>query len=36
MKYKNKLANLKARQAAFDRMDADDQHANTRPGSEKK
>lgn len=36
MKYKNKLANLKARQAAFDRMNASDQHANTRPGSEKK
>jgi hypothetical protein len=36
MKYKNKMANLKARQAAFDRMDAIDQDANTRPGSEKK
>ena len=36
MKYKNKLANLKARQAAFDRMNASNQHANTRPGSEKK
>ena len=36
MKYKKKLANLKARQAAFDRMNANDQHANTRPGSEKK
>ena len=36
MKYKKKLANLKARQAAFDRMNAGDQHANTRPGSEKK
>lgn len=36
MKYKKKLANLKARQAAFDRMGASDQHANTRPGSEKK
>ena len=36
MKYKKKLAYLKARQAAFDRMEASDQHANTRPGSEKK
>ena len=36
MKYKKKLLNLKARQAAFDRMNAGDQHANTRPGSEKK
>jgi hypothetical protein len=36
MKYKKKLLNLKARQAAFDRMSANDQHANTRPGSEKK
>ncbi len=36
MKYKKKLAYLKARQAAFDRMDANDQRANTRPGSEKK
>lgn len=36
MKYKNKMANLKARQAAFDRMNASDQHANTRPGSERK
>ena len=36
MKYKKKLLNLKARQAAFDRMNANDQHANTRPGSEKK
>ena len=36
MKHKNKIANLKARQAAFDRMNASDQHANTRPGSEKK
>ena len=36
MKYKNKLLNLKARQAAFDRMSANDQHENTRPGSEKK
>ena len=36
MKYKNKMANLKARQAAFDRMNANDQHANTRPGGEKK
>lgn len=36
MKYKNKLKNLTARQAAYDRMGADDQHANTRPGSEKK
>lgn len=35
MKYKKKLANLKARQTAFDRMNASDQHANTRPGSEK-
>lgn len=36
MKYKNRQLNLKARQAAFDRMSANDQHANTRPGSEKK
>ena len=36
MKYKNKLLNLKARQAAFDKMDAQNQHANTRLGSEKK
>lgn len=36
MKYKKKLLNLKARQAAFDKMDAQNQHANTRPGSEKK
>ncbi len=36
MKYKKKLLNLKARQADFDRMNANDQHANTRPGSEKK
>lgn len=36
MKYKKKLLNLKARQAAFDRMNAQNQHANTRPGSEKK
>ena len=36
MKYKKKLLNLKARQAAFDKMDANNQHANTRPGSEKK
>lgn len=36
MKYKKKLENLKARQTAFDRMNANDQHANTRPGSEKK
>ncbi len=36
MKYKKKLLNLKARQAAFDKMNAQNQHANTRPGSEKK
>lgn len=36
MKYKNRQFNLKARQAAFDRMSANEQHANTRPGSEKK
>ena len=36
MKYKKKLLNLKARQTAFDRMNAQNQHANTRPGSEKK
>lgn len=36
MKYKKKLLNLKARQAAFDKMNAQDQHENTRPGSEKK
>ena len=36
MKYKNRQLNLKARQAVFDRMSAKDQHANTRPGSEKK
>ena len=36
MKYKKKLLTLKARQAAFDRMNVNDQHANTKPGSEKK
>lgn len=36
MKYKNRQLNLKARQVAFDRMSAKEQHANTRPGSEKK
>lgn len=36
MKFKHRLENLKARQAAFDRMSANEQHANTRPGSEKK
>ena len=36
MKYKNKLLNLKARQAAFDKMSAQNQQAHTRPGSEKK
>ena len=36
MKYKKKLLTLKARQAAFDKMNAQNQHANTRPGSEKK
>ena len=36
MKYKNRQLNLKARQAAFDRMSAKEQHANTRPGSDKK
>ena len=36
MKYKNRQLNLKARQSAFDRMSANEQHANTRPGSEKK
>lgn len=36
MKYKNKLKNLAARQAAYDKMNASNQHANTRAGSEKK
>ncbi len=36
MKYKNKQLNLKARQAAFDRMSGAEQHSNTRPGSQKK
>lgn len=36
MKFKHRLESLKARQAAFDRMSANEQHANTRPGSNKK
>lgn len=36
MKYKNRQLNLKARQAAFDRMFAKKQRANTKPRSEKK
>lgn len=36
MKYKNKLKNLAARQAAYDRLKGTEQAANTRPGSEKK
>lgn len=36
MKYKKKLATLKARQTAFDRMDNGTKATMTRPGSEKK
>lgn len=36
MKYKNYLANLEARKAAWSRMGAADQKAHTKPGSQKK
>lgn len=36
MKYKNRQLTLKARQAMYDRMNAQTQHSNTRPGSQKK
>ena len=36
MKYKHKLETLKARQDAWSRMSAKDQHANKKPGSQKK
>lgn len=36
MKYKKRQLNLKARQAAYDRMDNKTKATMTRPGSEKK
>lgn len=36
MKYKNKLVNLKARQAWYDSRDNNYKHACKRPGSQKK
>ena len=36
MKYKNKLRNLAARVAAWDKLSSADKAANKRPGSQKK